>query len=78
NALPPGEGRFRSGTNSVRESGEACMENPYVKKNEGIRLLIERGRQAFRIDENVNFYSEKDYKAAEKKFIKHCVIGQRC
>jgi hypothetical protein len=54
------------------------MENPYVKKNEGIRLLIERGRQAFRIDENVNFYSEKDYKAAEKKFIKHCVIGQRC
>jgi len=54
------------------------MENPNTKTNEGIRRLVARGREAFRIHENLNFYSEKDYKAAEKKFIKLCVIGQRC
>lgn len=48
------------------------------EKTTGIRLLVEKGREAFRISENVNFYSEKDYKTAEKKFIKFCVIQQRC
>ncbi|MGD8836769.1 MAG: hypothetical protein PVJ84_12845 [Desulfobacteraceae bacterium] len=54
------------------------MEDASVRKNEGIRRLVERGRQAFRISENLNHYSEKDYKSAEKKFIKICIIGQRC
>ena len=44
----------------------------------GIRRLVEKGRETFRISENVNFYSEQDYKTAEKKFIKFCVIQQRC
>lgn len=57
---------------------EICMEIKGSKRNEGIRLLVERGREAFRIQENINFYSEKDYKIAEKKFIKFCVIQQRC
>jgi len=46
--------------------------------NMGIKKLIKKGKQQFRIMENVSFYSEKDYKSAEKKYIKACVIGGRC
>ena len=53
------------------------MENPNVKRNEGIRRLVQKGRETFHIAENVNYYSEEDYKAAEKKFIKLCIIQQR-
>jgi hypothetical protein len=54
------------------------MEDTSVRKNQGMKRLVEKGREAFRIRENLEFYSKKDYKAAEKKFIKLCVIGQRC
>ena len=54
------------------------MEVNRREKTAGIKLLVEKGREAFRISENINFYSEKDYKVAEKKFIKFCIIQQRC
>ena len=54
------------------------MQNTQSRTNEGIRRLVEKGRKSFRITENLDFYSEKDYKAAEKKFIKYCIIEQRC
>lgn len=54
------------------------MDVKRSEKTAGIKLLVERGREAFRIAENINFYSERDYKAAEKKFIKFCIIQQRC
>lgn len=54
------------------------MEDMSMPRNLGIKRLIEKGREAFRISENLHFYSEKDYKIAEKKFIKICIIGQRC
>ncbi len=54
------------------------MENTQSRTNEGIRRLVEQGRKAFRIRENLEYYSEKDLKAAEKKFIKICFIEQRC
>lgn len=54
------------------------MEDTSVRRNEGIRRLVEKGRAAFRITENLDFYSKKDYKVAEKKFIKLCIIGQKC
>lgn len=60
------------------ENKETCMEDTSVRRNEGIRRLVERGREAFRITENLDFYSKKDYKVAEKKFIKLCIIGQKC
>ena len=47
-------------------------------RNIGLIRLIEKGKEAFHIAENINFYSEKDYRQAEKKFIKHCVIGREC
>ena len=46
--------------------------------NVGIKKLVKKGKEKFRIAENLSFYSEKDYKKAEKKFIKACVLGGRC
>ena len=42
-------------------------------KNIGIQLLLKKYKNMFRIAENVNYYSEKDYRAAEKKFIKYAL-----
>ena len=44
-------------------------ENCY-SQNTGIKLLVEKYRKKFRIAENINHYSEKNYKIAERKFLK--------
>jgi hypothetical protein len=41
----------------------------------GIRLLIKKCRAQFRISENIDYYSEKEYKAAERKYVKYCLRG---
>jgi len=46
--------------------------------NVGIKLLIKNAKKTFRIAENLSYYSDKDYKKAEKKYIKTCVLGGRC
>jgi len=46
-----------------------------IKKPTGISLLLKECRKRFRIPENINYYSEKDLREAEKKFIKLCFIG---
>jgi hypothetical protein len=46
------------------------------KENAGIRHLLRYYREVFRTPENVNHYSAKDYKMAEKKFLKYAVLGR--
>ena len=46
------------------------------KANVGLKTLIEHYRDVFRIPENVNHYCPKDYKIAEKKFIKYVLLGR--
>jgi hypothetical protein len=46
-----------------------------IKKPTGINLLLKECRRRFRIPENLDHYSEKDFKEAEKKFIKLCFFG---
>ena len=41
-----------------------------MNRNVGLQRLIEKKRQLFRIPENLNFYSEEDFLAAERKFLK--------
>ena len=48
----------------------AEMKNPT-----GINLLLKECRRRFRIPENLNHYSDEDFREAEKKFIKLCFIG---
>jgi hypothetical protein len=43
-------------------------------QNTGIKLLVEKYRKKFRIAENINHYSEENYKIAERKFLKF-VLG---
>ncbi len=47
-------------------------------KNSGLRRLVERGRSLFRIRENTDHYSDADYREAEKKFVKLCILEGRC
>ena len=44
-----------------------------MKANRGIKTLLENYRTLFRIPENANHYSEKDYRAAERKFLKYAL-----
>jgi len=48
-----------------------------LKKNVGIQLLLEKYRELFRIPENLNHYSEIDYKNAERKFLKYSVTERK-
>jgi hypothetical protein len=46
-------------------------------KDLGIRLLLKKYKKNFRIPENLNYYSERDYRMAEKKFIKYALGAGR-
>ncbi|MGD9364691.1 MAG: hypothetical protein PVH87_03275 [Desulfobacteraceae bacterium] len=42
---------------------------------QGIELLVEKCRHEFRRPENTDYYTEDDYKEAERKFVKFCLDG---
>ncbi len=44
-----------------------------LSKNTGIELLLKRCKDKFRIPENLNYYTQEDYRTAERKFIKHSI-----
>ena len=46
-----------------------------TRTNPGIELLVERYRRDFRRPENTEYYTEDDYKDAERKFIKFRLNG---
>ncbi len=52
---------------------EVCMQKEFAK-NSGLKMLLEKYQKIFRIPENLNHYSEKDYQIAEKKFIKFALL----
>ena len=43
-------------------------------QNAGIQLLLKKYRNMFQIPENLNYYSQSDYKVAEKKFLKFVLM----
>ena len=46
-----------------------------MKNPTGINLLLKECRKRFRIPENLDYYSDDDFREAEKKFIKLCFMG---
>jgi hypothetical protein len=48
------------------------------KKERGIKALIWKGKKRFRIKENLRYYSSEDFKKAEKKFVKECILNGNC
>jgi len=49
----------------------------YGKESTGIQLLVKKYKKIFRIPENLRYYSKKDYKTAEKKFLYHALLGRK-
>lgn len=45
-----------------------------LTKDDGLKLLLRKYRKIFRISENLDYYSEKDYQAAERKFLKYALV----
>lgn len=45
------------------------------KENNGIQLLIRQYKKQFETEENINYYSYKDFIKAERKFIKFALGG---
>lgn len=41
----------------------------------GIQRIVSRYKALFRVPENLNFYSEKDLMAAERKFLKFAIMN---
>lgn len=50
------------------------MEKEFTK-NAGLKLLLKKYKKIFRIPENLNYYSEKDYQEAERMFLKYALVG---
>ena len=51
------------------------MENS-PNSDQGIRKLVEYCRSMFQHPENMEHYTEADYKEAERKFVKLCLRGE--
>jgi hypothetical protein len=45
-------------------------------RNEGTKRLIRYCKEIFRQPENLNHYSDKDYKIAERKYVRFCLFGR--
>jgi hypothetical protein len=45
------------------------------KERTGIRNLLCHYKALFRTPENLNHYTESDFKAAEKKFLRYILLG---
>lgn len=63
---------------------QRCSKNKTMERDQmdnssntdqGIRMLIQKCRKEFRRSENINYYTENDFKEAEKKFLKFCLTG---
>jgi len=48
----------------------------YPNTNKGIKLLVQKCRKEFRRTENTHFYADEEYKAAERKFVKFCLLNE--
>ena len=49
-----------------------------MKDNQGLKRILRQGRKQFRIEENTAYYSQQDFKNAEKRFLIECVLKDRC
>ncbi len=47
----------------------------HKSRNIGMELLIQQYRNKFEIDENINYYSFKDFLKAERKYLKYMLEG---
>jgi plasmid replication initiation protein len=53
------------------------IEKMKLQDKSGLRLLLERYRAFFRTGETRKYYREKDFKKAERKFLKYALEQRR-
>lgn len=41
----------------------------------GLKQVVEKCRNEFRKPENIEHYSEEDYREAERKYVRFCLTG---
>ncbi len=46
-----------------------------TKRNNGIKLIVNRLTNQFEIEENINYYSFQDYLKAKRKYLKFMLEG---
>ncbi len=56
------------------KGGDVTMPIDHDKAS-GIKSLIKKYRKLFRIPENLNHYSDEDFRKAERKFLKFSLYG---
>ena len=49
------------------------MNANYHDEKSGVKLLVNKYRGQFRIAENLDYYSEENFKIAERKFLKYAL-----
>lgn len=47
-----------------------------IRGRQGLNRLIKKLRDEFKRPENTRYYSKKDYREAERKYIKFCLQGK--
>lgn len=55
-----------------QQEGDA-MDSYQPPTRNGLECLLKHLRNSFRIPENLNHYTKKDFRVAEKKYIKYCI-----
>jgi hypothetical protein len=46
------------------------------ERNQGTKRLIRICKEIFRQPENLNHYTEADFKIAERKYVRFCLFGR--
>jgi hypothetical protein len=54
---------------------ESKMANMLDTKN-GIKLLVQKCREQFRVQENFEHYLDREYQKAEREYVKLCLRGK--
>jgi hypothetical protein len=49
-----------------------------MTRQTGLETLLWQHKRSFRIPENIDYYSEADFRAAEKKYVKLCMTRGAC
>jgi hypothetical protein len=61
---------------SVKDLERGFTMKKQTGRSSGIELLVKKYKEAFRISENTDHYSESDYQTAERKYLKYALTGR--
>lgn len=57
---------------------ETQSDYQFSAATSGMDQLVEKYRRQFRIPENLNYYSERDFHHAEREYLRFCLTRGSC